>query len=56
MSNIYVQYAFIAVVFAFAIWYMIKLVKDTFKGKSNCSKGCGCSDPLKTVDTKKGTS
>ncbi|WP_094745838.1 FeoB-associated Cys-rich membrane protein [Vaginella massiliensis] len=52
MSNIYIQYGFIAIVFCFAIWYLIRLVKDTFKGKSGCSKGCGCDDVKSQLNTK----
>lgn len=40
-----IQYIFIAVVFAVAIWYVIKITKDSFKSNSkSCSKGCGCDD------------
>ncbi|MDR1877285.1 MAG: FeoB-associated Cys-rich membrane protein [Flavobacteriaceae bacterium] len=36
--NIYIQYAFIAVTLIIAIWYLVKLFKDTFSSKK---KGCG---------------
>jgi len=38
-----IQYLFIAVVFAVAVWYVVKMVKDSFGSKKSCSKGCGCS-------------
>ena len=39
-----IQYIFIAVVFGIAVWYVIKMVKDSLGSKKSCSKGCGCSD------------
>ena len=40
-----IQYIFIAVVFAVAIWYVIKIAKESFGSKNNsCSKGCGCGE------------
>lgn len=52
MSNPYIQYAFIAFMFGFAVWYVIKLIKNSF-GSGNdggCSKGCGCNPNKKPTD------
>lgn len=40
-----IQYIFIAVVFVFAVYYVIGMFKTSFGKKEggNCSKGCGCS-------------
>ncbi|ADX67829.1 MULTISPECIES: FeoB-associated Cys-rich membrane protein [Weeksella] len=50
MSNIYVQYGFIAIVFMIAVWYIVKMIKDAIKGKKQCSKGCGCSSTIEPKD------
>ncbi|WP_313384782.1 FeoB-associated Cys-rich membrane protein [Chishuiella sp.] len=49
MDNVWVQYAFIAFLFGFAVWYVVKMVKKSFSSGSNggCSKGCGCSTDKK---------
>ena len=40
-----IQYIFIAVVFVIAVWYVIKISKESFGSKKkSCSKGCGCND------------
>ncbi len=39
-----IQYLFIAIVFVVAVFYVVKMVKDSFGSKKSCSKGCGCSD------------
>ncbi len=42
--NIYLQYLFIAVVLIVAVWYIVKLFKDTFfSNKKNCGgTDCKC--------------
>ncbi|MBF0596872.1 FeoB-associated Cys-rich membrane protein [Faecalibacter rhinopitheci] len=48
MDNIYIQYAFIAFLLGFAVWYIIGMIKNSFKKDSGgCSKGCGCSSTPK---------
>lgn len=45
MDNIYIQYAFIAFLVGFAVWYIFGMLKNTFKKKDDgsCSSNCGCS-------------
>ena len=54
MDNIWIQYIFIAFLFGFAVWYVFKLIKNSFSsGKSGgCSKGCGCSTDKEDLQKK----
>lgn len=56
MDNIWIQYGFIAFLFGFAIWYIVKLIRNSFSSKGGgCSKGCGCA-PTKNEFQKKANS
>ncbi|SHL24143.1 Virus attachment protein p12 family protein [Chishuiella changwenlii] len=54
MDNIWIQYIFIAFLFGFAVWYIFKMIKNSFGSKAgSCSKGCGCATDQK-ISNKKG--
>ncbi|WP_185150021.1 FeoB-associated Cys-rich membrane protein [Apibacter mensalis] len=41
--NIYLQYAFIALTLLVAVWYLIKLFRETFfSKKKKCGGGVNC--------------
>ncbi|MDQ1149447.1 MULTISPECIES: FeoB-associated Cys-rich membrane protein [Sphingobacterium] len=42
MDNVTVQYIIVGILVLAAIWYVVKNVRKSLKGKSSCSKGCGC--------------
>lgn len=54
MDNIWIQYIFIAFLFGFAVWYVVKMIKNAFGSGKNggCSKGCGCSTDKKDLQKK----
>lgn len=46
-----IQYVFIAAVFGIAVWYVIKMGKDSFGSKDKgCGKGCGCDTNSKSKE------
>ena len=42
MDNLTVQYLIVGILVLAAVWYVVKNVRKSLKGKSSCSKGCGC--------------
>lgn len=42
MDNVTVQYIIVGILVLAAICYVVKNVRKSLKGKSSCSKGCGC--------------
>lgn len=43
MDNLIVQYLIVGILVLAAVWYVVRNVRKSLKGKSGCSKGCGCS-------------
>ncbi len=50
MDNLTVQYLIVGILVLVAVWYVVRNIQKSLKGKSGCSKGCGCScsTPQKT--------
>lgn len=46
MDNLTIQYLLVGIIVLIALVYLTKKVRNSLKGKSSCSKGCGC-DSLK---------
>ena len=43
MDTTIIQYIIIAILFCVALVYVFRSVRQSFKGKKTCSKGCDCS-------------